>query len=138
MTAVVHLPKAAPRHCTCSKVHIPAARRAYTGRSSRLHCNRSGSSEHSKTAGTSDQGQEATASQQQERFVSVSDLLAEVSGWITEHAADLTGDLVVNLHLCMRFLPNLHVLCSLCYGAYVVTDCFCWHLGQGPWGRLCV
>ncbi len=110
MTAVAHLPKAAPRHCTCSKVHKPAARRATTGRASRLQCNSSGNSEHSEVVGTSDQGQEATAPQQQERFVSVSDLLAEVSGWITEPAADLAANLVVNLNLCMRSPLDLHVL----------------------------
>lgn len=56
----------------------PAARRACTGRSSRLQRNSSGNSEPSEIVGTSDQGQKASASQQQERFVSVSDLLAEV------------------------------------------------------------
>ena len=109
ITAVARMPKAAPRPCTCSEVHTPAARRACKGRPSRLQCNSSGNSEHSETVGTSDQGQEATASQQQERFVSVSDLLAEVSGWITEPAADLAANLVVNLHLCMRFSLDLHV-----------------------------
>ena len=96
MTAVAHLPKAAPRHCTYSKLHKLAARRACTGRSSRSQRNSSVNGEHNETAETSNQSQEATASQQQERFVSVSDLLAEVSGWIIEPAADVAANLLVN------------------------------------------
>ncbi len=78
ITGCAFLPKTSPTHATRSTCYTSAAQRRTPARQL---CSRLRSSSQDETTGSLDQSQEPVRTQQEERFVSVSDLLAEVSSY---------------------------------------------------------